>query len=47
MQFSAEKAVKENAKDLTGNATILLVEDEDAVRAFRITGAAIAWIHGA
>ncbi|MGB7285845.1 MAG: response regulator [Salaquimonas sp.] len=30
----AEKAVKENAKDLTGNATILLVEDEDAVRAF-------------
>lgn len=30
----AEKSVKEKAKDLTGNATILLVEDEDAVRAF-------------
>ena len=30
----SEKAVKENAKDLTGSATILLVEDEDAVRAF-------------
>ena len=30
----AEKAVKESAKDLTGSATILLVEDEDAVRAF-------------
>ncbi|MEL7430126.1 MAG: response regulator, partial [Pseudomonadota bacterium] len=26
--------VEEKAKDLTGNATILLVEDEDAVRAF-------------
>ena len=30
----AEPAKKEQAKDLTGNATILLVEDEDAVRAF-------------
>ncbi len=29
-----EKVAKESAKDLTGNATILLVEDEDAVRAF-------------
>ena len=30
----AEKIAKESAKDLTGSATILLVEDEDAVRAF-------------
>lgn len=30
----SEKAASENARDLTGNATILLVEDEDAVRAF-------------
>ena len=30
----AEKTAKESAKDLTGSATILLVEDEDAVRAF-------------
>jgi two-component system cell cycle sensor histidine kinase/response regulator CckA len=33
-EVPAEKSVKESAKDLTGNATILLVEDEDAVRAF-------------
>ena len=31
---SNEKPVAEPAKDLTGSATILLVEDEDAVRAF-------------
>lgn len=31
---SQEKPAGEPARDLTGNATILLVEDEDAVRAF-------------
>jgi len=32
--ISTEKPGKESAKDLTGSATVLLVEDEDAVRAF-------------
>jgi two-component system cell cycle sensor histidine kinase/response regulator CckA len=31
---ASDKPGKESAKDLTGSATILLVEDEDAVRAF-------------
>ncbi|MFK5979252.1 MAG: response regulator [Rhizobiaceae bacterium] len=32
--MEASKAKPEKSRDLTGNATILLVEDEDAVRAF-------------
>ncbi|MBL1404385.1 MAG: response regulator [Rhizobiales bacterium] len=34
LELSTIVIKKENAKDLTGSATILLVEDEDAVRAF-------------